>query len=337
MAVDALQLGDQQPDALHPLGHLDAEQLLDRQAERHAVGLRAQVVHPLDERDDLLPLLLLRGLLDAGVQVADGRRRRQHGLAIELQHQPQHAVRAGVLRPHVDGHRFGAELRHASVSTNASSTSSQIACSSVRWTSWTRAVDGGRHVHVDLGGAPDLAAVAPGQRNRPQAEPPRRGERRHDVGRAAAGADPEHHVARLAERLDLPREHPVERVVVARCSSGRWCRSSARSRPAPRARAESGRRARPPRAARRPRCRRCRRPAACRRRGAPRQSPPPRARSAASRRGERARAARWSRPNTASQPLTVRARRSFAMFARNSSSVTCVGSVVRGFITICTG
>ena len=91
---------------------LEAEQLLDRQAERHAVGLRAQVVHPLDERDDLLPLLLLGRLLDAGVQVADGRRRRQDGLAVELEHQPQHAVRAGVLRPHVDGHRFGADLRH---------------------------------------------------------------------------------------------------------------------------------------------------------------------------------------------------------------------------------
>ena len=59
--------------SLHPLGHLDAEQLLDRQAERQAVRLRAEVVHPLDERDDLLPLLLLGGLLDAGVQVADGR------------------------------------------------------------------------------------------------------------------------------------------------------------------------------------------------------------------------------------------------------------------------
>ena len=41
--------------------------------------------------------------------VGDGR---PDDLAVELQHQPQHAVRAGVLRPHVDGHRFGAKLRH---------------------------------------------------------------------------------------------------------------------------------------------------------------------------------------------------------------------------------
>ena len=84
-------------------------------AERHAVGLRAQVVHPLDERDDLLPLLLLGRLLDAGVEVADGRRDREDRLAVELQHQPQHAVRAGVLGPHVDGHHFGLDLRHVTV------------------------------------------------------------------------------------------------------------------------------------------------------------------------------------------------------------------------------
>ena len=63
----------QHADAPDPLGQLEAEQPLDRQAERHAVRLRAQVIHPLHERDDLLPLLLLGGLLDAGVQVADRR------------------------------------------------------------------------------------------------------------------------------------------------------------------------------------------------------------------------------------------------------------------------
>ena len=76
VAGDALQLGDEHADVVDPLGHLDAEQLLDREAEGQAVRLRAQVVHALDERDDLLPLLLLGGLLDAGVQVADGRCRR---------------------------------------------------------------------------------------------------------------------------------------------------------------------------------------------------------------------------------------------------------------------
>ena len=73
----------------------------------------AEVIHPLDERDDLLPLLLLGGLLDAGVEEPDRRIDRDDVLAVELEHQPQHAVRAGVLRPHVDGHRFGANFWHS--------------------------------------------------------------------------------------------------------------------------------------------------------------------------------------------------------------------------------
>ena len=115
MAVDALQLGEQHANPLHAIGHLEAEQLLDREAVRVGVGLRAQVIHALDERNDLLKFLLLRRLLDAGVQIADGRRRRHDGLAIELEHQPEHAMRAGVLRPHVDGHRFGADLSACAV------------------------------------------------------------------------------------------------------------------------------------------------------------------------------------------------------------------------------
>ena len=111
MAGDALELGDQHTDVHHPLGHFDTEQLLDGQTERQAVGLRAQVVHPLHERNHLLPFLLLGGLLDSRVQVSDRRVGVDDDLAGQLQHQPQHAVRAGVLRPHVDGHRLGSKFR----------------------------------------------------------------------------------------------------------------------------------------------------------------------------------------------------------------------------------
>ncbi len=88
MAVDALQLGEQHANPLHPIGHLQSEQLLDRQAIRERVGLSAQVIHALDERNDLLKLLLLRGLLDAGMEIADRRGGRHDGLAVELEHQP---------------------------------------------------------------------------------------------------------------------------------------------------------------------------------------------------------------------------------------------------------
>src|SRR4029077_4490615 len=62
---------------------------------------------------------------------------------------------------------------------------------------------------------PYRAAVPPGQRDRLQPEPAGRSQRLDHVGRRAAGADPERDVAFLPERLDLAREHALERVVVA--------------------------------------------------------------------------------------------------------------------------
>ena len=47
---------------------------------------------------------LLGRLLHAGVQVPDDRLRAQDGLAVELHHEAQHAVRRRVLRAHVDDH-----------------------------------------------------------------------------------------------------------------------------------------------------------------------------------------------------------------------------------------
>src|SRR5439155_17289190 len=47
---------------------------------------------------------LLAGLLHAGVEVADDRLGPQHRLALEFEHDPEHAVRRRVLRPEVDDH-----------------------------------------------------------------------------------------------------------------------------------------------------------------------------------------------------------------------------------------
>jgi hypothetical protein len=106
MAVEPLQLGNHHADVRDALGHLEAEQLFRREAERQTVGLRAQVIHPLDQRNHLLPLLLFARLFDAGVEESDRGIGIDDGFAVELQHQPQHAVRTGVLGPHVDGHRL---------------------------------------------------------------------------------------------------------------------------------------------------------------------------------------------------------------------------------------
>ena len=44
------------------------------------------------------------------MQIADVRRDFGDDLAVGPQHQPQHAVRAGMLRPHVDEHLVGADV-----------------------------------------------------------------------------------------------------------------------------------------------------------------------------------------------------------------------------------
>ncbi len=45
-----------------------------------------------------------RGLLNAGVQETNIGHGLNDGLALDSQYQAQHAMRAGVLRPHIDGH-----------------------------------------------------------------------------------------------------------------------------------------------------------------------------------------------------------------------------------------
>ncbi len=112
MARQTLQFGNEDSYVLYARRHLETEHLLYAERVRQTVRLGGQVIHPLDERYHLLPLLLLGGFLDSGVQVPDRRVRGTNDLAIELEHQPEHAVRAGVLRPHVHRHRFRAQFSH---------------------------------------------------------------------------------------------------------------------------------------------------------------------------------------------------------------------------------
>ena len=108
VAGDPVELGEEHADPLRPLGDVlvDAEELLGGEAEHQLVEQRRGVVHPRDVGGALEVGEVLARLLHAGVQVADDRLGAQHGLALELEHEAQHAVGAGVLRPHVDDHRL---------------------------------------------------------------------------------------------------------------------------------------------------------------------------------------------------------------------------------------
>ncbi|MEZ5251801.1 MAG: hypothetical protein R2713_22115 [Ilumatobacteraceae bacterium] len=108
VAAHPVELGQQHPHPHRALGDVvfDPEELLGGEREDELVVERAEVVHAGDVGAALQIGELLAGLLHAGVQVADDRLAAQHGLTLELEHQPQHAVRARVLGPHVDDHRL---------------------------------------------------------------------------------------------------------------------------------------------------------------------------------------------------------------------------------------
>ena len=102
VAGDAHELAGDDADELRPPRDLHAGELLDR----HDVGPLAvdagEVLGAVDDRDVLEVGAPLGELLLAAVQVADDRDDVLDELAVEGDDQAQHAVRAGVLRPHVD-------------------------------------------------------------------------------------------------------------------------------------------------------------------------------------------------------------------------------------------
>src|SRR5207249_11461313 len=69
-----------------------------------------QVVHAVGVGDELDRRDVFADLLGAAVQVAHVRHHFGDQLAVGAQHQAQDAVRAGVLRAHVDEHLVGADV-----------------------------------------------------------------------------------------------------------------------------------------------------------------------------------------------------------------------------------
>jgi len=106
VCCDALQLAHDHANILSALGHLDPGQLLQRQGIRQIGGHRRQVVEPVGEDDVLEVGARLAELLDRAVQVAHHGARGDDSLAVEREDEAEHAVGAGVLRPHVDGEQL---------------------------------------------------------------------------------------------------------------------------------------------------------------------------------------------------------------------------------------
>ena len=91
-------------------GTSQPEQLFDRQRPAQVHVHPGQVIDAVGIGDVLPRREVLADLLRAAVQIADVRRHLGDHFAVGPQHQPQHAVRAGMLRAHVDQHLVAAQV-----------------------------------------------------------------------------------------------------------------------------------------------------------------------------------------------------------------------------------
>ena len=110
VGVDPVELEEDRPQVLGARRDLELDQPLDRAAEGLHLEEVGDVVHPLDEGDDLPVALVLAGLFDPGVDVADHRLQVADDLAFEVDDQPQHAVGGRVVRADVDRHHLGLQV-----------------------------------------------------------------------------------------------------------------------------------------------------------------------------------------------------------------------------------
>jgi hypothetical protein len=109
MAGDAIQLGDDDPHGFYLVVHLDAHQLLNSQSVTQAVIHGSNVVHAVGVRNHPGIVHVLRMLFETAMEIPDVRSDLLYHLAVRLELQSQHTMRAGMLRPHVEDHLLAFE------------------------------------------------------------------------------------------------------------------------------------------------------------------------------------------------------------------------------------
>jgi hypothetical protein len=90
-------------DELSALWDRYFEELLGGEAERMLLVHRRDIVEPVKIGQGLQIILVLDEFFRAAVEQADMGIGALDDLAVQFQHQPQHAVRRGMLRPKVEG------------------------------------------------------------------------------------------------------------------------------------------------------------------------------------------------------------------------------------------
>ena len=115
VAGDAVQLTQNDADVLGAFGDFQTHQLLYGHAISQFVVEVADVVHPVEQGNDLVVLLALAQFLGASVQVADVRLNVNDFLAVHPEHHAEHAMGGGMLRPHVEQHLHGLRVNALSL------------------------------------------------------------------------------------------------------------------------------------------------------------------------------------------------------------------------------
>src|SRR5262249_41848781 len=106
-------------DKLRALGHLDGEQLFNRQAKCVLLVHRRDIVEPVEIRHRLQVGLVLDQLFGAAMEQADMGVNALHHLAIEFEHEAKHTMRCGMLRSEVDGEIAQGSFGHQLTSSAA--------------------------------------------------------------------------------------------------------------------------------------------------------------------------------------------------------------------------
>ena len=109
-------------DQLRAPRHREAEQLLGRETEGMLLVHRRDIVEPVEIRDRLQVGLRLDQLLGAAMQQPDVRVDTLDDLAVDFEHQTQHAVRRRMLRPEIDGEVAQRGLVHSARAVGSSFT-----------------------------------------------------------------------------------------------------------------------------------------------------------------------------------------------------------------------
>lgn len=129
MREDAADLGIEHADELAAARHGHADEALDRERIGMLLVHRRDIVEPVEIGHGLEIGLGLDQLLGAAMQQADMRIDALDDLAVEFQHQAQHAVRGRVLRAEIDREVADIVLGHAQ--SACFSANSAITCAPV--------------------------------------------------------------------------------------------------------------------------------------------------------------------------------------------------------------